>query len=74
MFLKLLIISVVLVALVMLGLGVKLLFDKNAKFTAHSCALDSESLNQDGICPKCAPGNYVDSHKKEIGNNPNQSK
>jgi len=53
MFINVLIISVILVAIVMLGLGVKLLFDKNAKFSAHSCALNDGSLNQDGACSKC---------------------
>jgi len=53
MFINVLIISVILVAVVMLGLGVKLLFDKNAKFSAHSCALNDGSLNQDGACSKC---------------------
>ncbi len=53
MFLKTLIISVILVAFVMLALGVKLLFDKNATFTAHSCALDDGELNNDGVCTKC---------------------
>jgi len=53
MFLKTLIISVILVAIVMLALGVKLLFDKNATFTAHSCALDNGELSKDGVCTKC---------------------
>ena len=53
MFLKLLIISVIFVAIVMLGLGVKLLFDKNAKFSAHSCALEDGSLKEDGACAAC---------------------
>lgn len=53
MFIKVLIISVILVALVMLGLGVKLLFDKNAKFSAHSCALEDGSLKEDGACATC---------------------
>ena len=53
MFIKLLIISVILVAIVMLALGVKLLFDKNAKFSAHSCALEDGSLNEDGACAAC---------------------
>lgn len=53
MFIKLLIISVVLVAIVMLGLGVKLFFDKNAEFSIHSCALEDGSLDKDGACSKC---------------------
>ncbi|OFY69785.1 MAG: hypothetical protein A2Y71_10160 [Bacteroidetes bacterium RBG_13_42_15] len=53
MFIKVLIISVVLVAIIMLTLGVKLLFDPNAKFTAHSCALDNGNLDKDGVCFQC---------------------
>ena len=53
MFLKTLIISVILVAIVMLALGVKLLFDKKATFTAHSCALDDGELSEDGVRMKC---------------------
>jgi len=55
MILKTIIISVILVAIVMLALGVKLLFDKKATFTAHShsCALDDGELSEDGVCMKC---------------------
>ena len=53
MFLKLLIFSVFLVAIIMLALGVKLWFDPNAEFTAHSCALDDGNFDQDGTCFKC---------------------
>lgn len=60
MFIKVLIISVILVAIVMLGLGVKLLFDKNAKFSAHSCALEDGSLKEDGACAACDLKNLAD--------------
>ncbi len=53
MFIKLLIISAVLIALIMLALGLKLLFDPDAEFTAHSCALENGSLNKDGTCSGC---------------------
>jgi hypothetical protein len=48
MFLKILILSVFLVAFIMLALGVKLFFDKNAEFTGHSCAGNSRELNKGG--------------------------
>lgn len=60
MFLKTIIILVILVAIVMLALGVKLLFDKNATFTAHSCALDDGEINNDGVCMKCELKDLVD--------------
>lgn len=53
MFIKVLIITIVLVAFVMLALGVKLWFDPNAEFSSHSCALDSGNIDEDGACSKC---------------------
>jgi len=53
MYLKLLIISVLLVAVIMLALGIKLLFDKNARFEAHSCALEGGNLDETGACAGC---------------------
>ncbi len=53
MFINTLIISVILVAIVMLALGVKLLFNKDAEFTAHSCALDDGASDKNEACSKC---------------------
>jgi hypothetical protein len=53
MFIKMLLISIVLVAIVMLALGVKLLFDKNAKFTVHSCNPENNDPEHEGSCSKC---------------------
>lgn len=53
MYLKILILSVILVAFVMLALGVKLFFDKDAEFTGHSCAGDDKDLNNVGGCGGC---------------------
>jgi len=41
------------VAFIMLALGVKLLFDKNATFTHHSCSMDDGKLNNVGGCLGC---------------------
>ncbi|WP_346856898.1 hypothetical protein [uncultured Draconibacterium sp.] len=61
MIIKTIIVTVVLVAIVMLALGVKLLFDKNAEFTTHSCALDSDNtLEKDEACAKCDLRDLVD--------------
>ncbi len=61
MFINTLIITVILVAIVMLALGVKLLFDKNAEFTSHSCALDSDKgLDKEESCEKCDLKDIVD--------------
>ncbi|MDB4584056.1 hypothetical protein N9164_12950 [Draconibacterium sp.] len=46
-------VSVILVAFTMLSLGVKLLFDKDATFSHHSCMLEDEELNNVGGCLGC---------------------
>ena len=53
MFLKLLIISAVIIVLIFLALGFKLWFYPDAEFTVHSCALEDGNLNEDGTCHKC---------------------
>ncbi len=60
MFLKVLIITVILVAFIILALGVKLWFNPNAKFTAHSCAPDDSDLTGDWACSKCALKDLTD--------------
>lgn len=53
MFLKLLFISIFLVAIAMLALGVKMLFNPGATFTIHSCANEDAGLGEDMGCSKC---------------------
>ncbi len=53
MFLKILILSVFLVAFSMLALGVKLLFNQEATFAEHTCAAEDEKLNNVGGCSSC---------------------
>lgn len=65
MFLKVLIISIVLVAFVMIALGVKLFFDPKAEFTAHSCALEDGSLDENGACAKCQIKDLANCPEKE---------
>ncbi|HZK94321.1 MAG TPA: hypothetical protein VFC67_08950 [Prolixibacteraceae bacterium] len=54
------IITVILVAIAMLGLGVKLLFYKDAEFKAHSCALDDGTSDKNEACSKCELKDLVD--------------
>lgn len=55
MLLKLLMLSVILLAFTMLALGVKLFFNKNAEFIGHRCDGDSRESNKDaGGCGGCA--------------------
>ncbi len=51
MIIKTLIVTVILVAIVMLALGIRMLFDKNAKFEVHSCSFDSDDAK--GTSYKC---------------------
>jgi hypothetical protein len=53
MIIKTILISVILVAIIMLALGVKLLFDKDAEFTVHSCSLEDEGSGKDQTCSSC---------------------
>jgi hypothetical protein len=62
MLLATIIISIILVAFIMLALGVKLLFNRDATFIVHSCALEEGSLDKDGACSLC--------HLKELADCP----
>jgi hypothetical protein len=53
MIFKTIIIAIVLVTIIMLALGVKLLFDKNAKFTTHSCSAKDRLDAKDDGCLTC---------------------
>ena len=53
MFIKLLIVSLVLVAFVVLALGVKLWFDPEAEFSSHSCSSVNGETDENGLCSKC---------------------
>lgn len=48
MIIKTLIVSVILVAIVMLALGIKMLFNKDAKFEVHSCSFINEEERSKG--------------------------
>ncbi len=63
--LKILIVAVILVAFAMLGLGVKLLFDKDAEFTHHSCAGENKDLNDVNGCTGCEIKKSANSSKHE---------
>ncbi len=66
MFIKLLVISLFLVTLVMLTLGVKLLFDRNAGFTVHSCSTDpGKDAGEDG-CHSCQLKELADCSENKI--------
>ena len=53
MIIKTLIVSIILVAIVILALGIKMLFDKDAKFTVHSCSLEDGNFESNITCYKC---------------------
>jgi hypothetical protein len=66
MLLKVLIISVILVAFIILALGVKIWFDPNAEFTAHSCAFDDNDSNRDDACAMCHMKDLTDCPEQRI--------
>lgn len=53
MFLKILILSIILVAFTILALGVKLLFNKEPSLSEHACAVEDGELNKLGGCAAC---------------------
>jgi len=54
MLLKIFILSVILIAFTMLALGVKLLFNREAKLTEHACSMGVDGLNNVvGACAGC---------------------
>lgn len=53
MFIKVFILSVGLVAFTILALGIKLLFNREASFTEHACAMEDGELNTVGECSGC---------------------
>jgi hypothetical protein len=65
MFLKLLILSIILVAIIMLALGIKLWFNPDAEFSAHSCALEDGNVDEEGACHKCQIKDLADCPEKE---------
>lgn len=58
--LKIVIISMILVAFVVLAMGIKIWFDPKAEFTVHSCSLENGDLDQDGACMKCQVKDLAD--------------
>jgi len=44
----------------MLALGVKLLFNKDGEFTAHSCALEDSNSDKNEVCSKYELKDLVD--------------
>ncbi len=54
MFIKLMIVSVIVVAVFMLAIGLKKLINPKAKFPPQSCALEeNQNLDKDGACSLC---------------------
>ncbi|RIJ49741.1 hypothetical protein D1614_03095 [Maribellus luteus] len=65
MYLKILIVTIILVAIMTLALGVKLLFNKDASFTGHACSFDESKLDQDGSCAGCGIQDITNCPEKE---------
>ena len=50
----------------MLALGVKMLFNRNAEFTVHSCSLEDGDLDENGACANCHLKDLEDCPEKII--------
>jgi hypothetical protein len=66
MLLATIIISIILVAFIMLALGIKLLFNRDAEFIVHSCALEEGGLDKDGSCSLCHLKDLADCPENEV--------
>lgn len=67
-YVKLLIVSIILVAIVILALGVKILFNPKAKFKGHTCAFEfQEGLDKNEACTKCQLKDMADCPENEGG-------
>jgi hypothetical protein len=65
MFIKILISTVIIVALIVIALGVKLWIDPDAEFSSHSCSLDSGELDDAGACSICLVKDLTDCSEKK---------
>jgi hypothetical protein len=52
--------SVILMSLVMLGLGLKMLFDPKSNFIGHSCAFEDSQKNNNEACKTCGLKDLID--------------
>ncbi|NOY36020.1 MAG: hypothetical protein GXO83_00415 [Chlorobi bacterium] len=65
MFIKLFLLSLVLTALIMVTLGIKLLFDRKAEFTVHSCSTGAGDTNGTDGCHSCQMVEMTDCPEKK---------
>jgi len=65
MILKVLIISALLVAFIMLPYLIHCLFDKDSEFTLHECAFDEDWENKAPGCSSCQLKELVDCSENE---------
>ena len=57
--LKILLITIILVAIAFAGLGIRLLLDRDAEFSGGSCQSNSDALKEKGISCGCGGGHCV---------------
>ena len=53
MFIKVLIVSVILLVIAIMALGIKLFFKPRDEIKLHTCAFEDGTLNEEGACSKC---------------------
>lgn len=65
MYIKVLIISIILIAIIIMALGIKLFFNKSADNLAHACALEDGKFADDGSCAVCELKDLADCPEKQ---------
>lgn len=65
MLLKVLILSIILIAFLVLAMGVKLWLDPGTEFSSHSCSGDSADINEEGGCSACQIKELADCPEKQ---------
>ena len=61
--LKILLITIILVAFAVAGLAIRMLFDQKAEFSGGSCHADTDELREKGIA--CGCGGYCDAAEED---------
>ncbi len=65
MYIKLFIISVILVAFFFVGMAIKLVFKPKEELPTTACSMDNDSLDKDAACAKCDLKEIIDCPEKE---------
>ncbi len=62
--LKIFLISIILVGIAFVGLGIRLLLDRNVEFSGGRCQVTPDGLKEQGISFGCGAGNCASEEEK----------